>query len=199
MAVLAAGCGSDDDDDAAGTSDSNGSTSVATTAAPPETTAAPATTVAPTTVAESNTIEVLATDYAFSGIPETIAAGTELTLFNESTEEVHEVLAFKVAEGEERSLAELVALPPEEVEAVTELRGVLVAYPGEAGFAPEGPVVLEEPGRYAFLCLIPTGADPVVYRETVDANIEAGIPGPPDVEGGPPHVVEGMFAQAIVE
>jgi len=42
---------------------------------------------------------------------------------------------------------------------------------------------------------IPTGADPDAYREAV----ESGATEAPDVGGGPPHVVEGMAAELVVE
>ncbi len=42
-------------------------------------------------------------------------------------------------------------------------------------------MTLTQPGRYIFVCTIPTGADPAAYREA------AKTPGPPpDVPGGPP-------------
>ncbi|MDZ7732776.1 MAG: hypothetical protein U5R31_06345 [Acidimicrobiia bacterium] len=61
--------------------------------------------------------------------------------------------------------------------------------------AVEGDGVIDEPGRYAFICAIPTGADPQEYLAAA-AEAEGG---PPQVEGGPPHFVEGMYAEVTVE
>jgi len=52
---------------------------------------------------------------------------------------------------------------------------------------------LDEPGRYFLVCVIPTGADPDEYLEKA-----ATSDGPPDVAGGPPHLVEGMFGELTV-
>ncbi len=54
-------------------------------------------------------------------------------------------------------------------------------------------MVLTQPGRYLFVCTIPTGADPAAYREA------AKNPGPPpSIPGGPPHVVVGMLSEVTV-
>jgi hypothetical protein len=58
----------------------------------------------------------------------------------------------------------------------------------------EGTGTLSEAGRYALICVIPTGADPDEYL----AAAAASEGGPPDVEGGPPHIVQGMFAELTV-
>jgi len=166
-------CGDDDTSEAADTE--------------PTTTAAPAGT-AP--------IEVAATDYRFDGLPSEIDASATLELRNESDREVHELVALRLADGEDRSAEQLVALPQEELGA---LAGgppavVLVAPPGDVGFAAVGDGRLEEPGRYLLVCFIPTGADPDAYLDALDAN-----PGlPPSVAGGPPHFASGMYADVIV-
>jgi plastocyanin len=146
--------------------------------------------------AEAETIVVAAHDYAFTGLPETIAAGSTLALHNESTAEVHELVAIRLPDDETRSVADLVQLPPEEMAAFFPLvETVLVAPPGEDGIAVEGTGTLSEPGRYAVICVIPTGADPEEYM-TAAAEAEGG---PPEVAGGPPHIVHGMFAEFTVE
>jgi hypothetical protein len=45
------------------------------------------------------------------------------------------------------------------------------------------------------VCFIPTGADPQEYLTAAQEATD----GPPQVEGGPPHVVHGMFAEFTVE
>jgi plastocyanin len=195
VAVLAA-CGSDDDDAA-------DTTAPAVTAAPA--TAAPATTMATTTSAtqdtsaEGETIDVVASDYAFGGIPETVEPGTNFTLSNTSNEELHEMVVFKLAEGEERPVDELVTLPPPELEKLFPQGPptmVQIAMPN----ADEGTVVLGdgsvvEPGRYLVACFIPQGADPQEYMDAAQTSGDE----PPQVEGGPPHIALGMYAEFTVE
>ena len=97
LGLLVAACGDDDDtavdgttsstaDDAAGSGDSR-----------------------------SETVEVTAVDYAYEGLPASIPAGTQLTLRNEADAELHELVAFRLPDGETRSVEELVALPPDEL------------------------------------------------------------------------------------
>lgn len=154
------------------------------------------TTVAPTTTTTRPPIvEVTATDYAFVGLPASVPAGTGFRLVNESTTEVHELVAIRLPDDETRPVADLVQLPPEELGAFFPLvETVIIAPPAEEGFAVEGDGSLAEPGRYALICVIPTGADPAEYLAAA-AESEGG---PPDVAGGPPHIVNGMFAEIEV-
>lgn len=142
-----------------------------------------------------DTVEITAVDYAFEGVPDTVEAGTELTLTNTSEGEVHEMVVMRVDDDETRPLDELLGLSDEEVEEVVTFAGVAVAMPGEDGFTPEGPVVLDEAGRYVMLCFIPTGADPAAYQEAIESGAEEA----PEVDGGPPHVAQGMVAEFEVE
>ncbi len=155
---------------------------------------APTTTATPTTL-PSGTIEVTATDYGFSGLPDRVQAGTTFALTNTSDHEVHEYVAIRLPDDETRSVQELLQLPPEEIAAFFPLvDSVIIAPPGEGGFPAVGTGTLDEPGRYALICTIPTGADP---GEFLAAAAESD--GPPDVAGGPPHFVHGMYAEVIVE
>lgn len=173
LAGVAAACG-DDDDDAA---------------------EAPTTTVAE---AEGlDTVEVTAVDYDYEGLPSTVEAGSQLSLTNASANEIHELVAFRLADDETRSIEDLVALPPEELLGLVgpEPAMVLLAPPGGDQIAAVGDGTVTEPGRYAVICVIPTGADPVEYLEA-SAESEGG---PPEVDGGPPHITQGMFAEFVVE
>ncbi len=86
-------------------------------------------------------------------------------------------------------------LPEAERDEVASFRGATVAFPGEkAGFT-DGSLTLEEPGRYVLICAIPTGVDPQAYRDAVSNPDQQG---PPDVAGGPPHLVKGMASEIIV-
>lgn len=141
-------------------------------------------------------VEVIATDFEFADLPDTVPAGTRLTLRNDAPSELHELVAFRLPDDEERSVSELMALPPDEL--MPAMGGppvaVLLAPPGGEQIAAVGDGTLAEPGRYAILCVIPTGIEPDVYLEAAAIS-----EGPPDVGGGPPHIVHGMYAELRVE
>jgi hypothetical protein len=151
---------------------------------------------ATTTTQPAEEISVTARDFAFDGIPAQIDAGSKLTLRNSSTKEVHELVAFKLPEGETRPMADIVKLPEAELAKLIagEPATALVALPNSEGMAVEGDGTLADAGRYMFVCFIPTGADPAAYQAAIQ-NPQAG---PPNVSGGPPHVAQGMFAEATV-
>ena len=148
-----------------------------------------------TTEAAPPVIEVQAVDYGYVGLPDEVDAGTEIRLVNESEMELHEFVAIRLPDDEARSVLELIQLPPEELAAFfPNVATVLIAPPTEAGIPVEGTGVLTEPGRYAIICAIPTGADPAEYLAAA-AESEGG---PPDVPGGPPHFVNGMVGEITV-
>lgn len=186
LAIAAAGCGDDDEDDAA------------TDADPAPT--APADEAADAGDADGDAddaaTEVVAVDFGFSDLPDTVAAGTELTLRNDSDVEVHELVAMAIPEGETRSAEELMALPEPELFAALpgEPALVLVAPPGEASFPALGDGTLDA-GRYLVFCAIPTGADPDEFMQAM----QEATGGPPQVAGGPPHFTSGMYAELTVE
>ncbi len=141
------------------------------------------------------TVTVSAIDFAYVDLPDTVKAGTAFVLDNESDVELHEFVAIRLPDDETRSVQELMSLPMEELAALfPHVVTVVIAPPGETGFPVEGTGVLEEPGRYAIICAIPTGADPAEYM----AAAAAAEGGPPEVDGGPPHFVQGMFAEVTV-
>ncbi|MDA0270263.1 MAG: hypothetical protein O2919_04460 [Chloroflexi bacterium] len=161
-----------------------------------EVTAAP--TEAPTEAA-TDAILVTAVDYGFEGLPAEVAAGSKLALPNSSATELHELVAIRLPDGEERSVEELLALSEEEVGALLGAAApamVLIALPegGEALVA-VGDGTLTEAGRYIVLCAIPVGAS----VEEFMAAVAAGGDGPPDVAGGPPHFAVGMYGEVIVQ
>jgi hypothetical protein len=168
-------------------SDDDGDEGAATTAAP---------STAPTTAPADDPIEVTAVDYAFEDLPEAIEAGTTLALRNQSAGEIHELVAMRLPDGEQRTADELVRLPEPELGALLADPPalVLIASPADESFAALGDGTLGEPGRYLLLCFIPTGADPAAYLDALEAN-----PGqPPSVPGGPPHFTAGMYAEVTV-
>jgi len=178
LSLLAAACGDDDADDAS-----------------PETTEAstgdPASDDAPV-------VEVTAVDFAFEGLPSTIEAGTRLTLANDAPAELHEIVAIRLPDDETRTVEELMQLPESELGPLLESGPpalVILTPPGSDEIVAVGDGTLTEPGRYVVLCGIPTGVAPQDYLDAVEA---AGGQ-KPEVEGGPPHFVHGMFADLTVE
>lgn len=151
----------------------------------------PAATTAP---AIPSTVEVTTHDYAFTGLPAAVPVGTTFAVTNTSEAELHELVAIRLPNDETRTVAEIVANPADLVALFPSVSTVLIAPPGETGFAVEGTGVLAEPGRYAIICAIPTGADPAEYLAAA-----AESEGPPQVAGGAPHFAEGMYAEIIVE
>lgn len=142
---------------------------------------------------------VTATDYKFSNLPSTLKAGSTLTLKNDSTKELHELVAIKIPDSEKRSVADLVKLPEAEQEALfanSEPAMVLVAPPGGAEVIKAvGDGSISEKGRYAVICSIPTGADPAAFLQAMQSSTG----GPPNVPGGPPHMVNGMYGEITVK
>jgi hypothetical protein len=149
-----------------------------------------------TVLDEPKVVTVTALDYAYEGLPTSVAAGTQFRLESGSDDEIHELVAFRLPDEESRPVGELVTLPPEEL--LPALGGepttVLLVPPGGDMIPAVGDGTLSEPGRYAIVCIIPTGADPAEYLEKA-----ATSNGPPDVAGGPPHISHGMFAELTVE
>ena len=171
FALVASGCGEDD-----------ASTAVTTTTAADD----------PSTDA----VAVTAVDYEYQDLPGEVAAGSTISLRNDSDGEIHELVALRLGDDETRSVDELLSLPPDELEALFTAPPalVLVAPPGERGFAAVGTGTVTEPGRYLATCFIPTGADPQAYLDALEAD-----PGqPPAVEGGPPHFTAGMYQEVTV-
>ena len=148
-----------------------------------------------TTTSAPQTIEVAALDYGFSGLPERVPAGTTFTLVNDSAVELHELVAIRLPEDETRSVEELVADPEALAAYFPSVETVLIAPPLEGSIAVEGTGTLTTPGRYAIICAIPTGANPQEYLAAA-AESEGG---PPQVDGGPPHFVEGMWGELFVD
>lgn len=149
-----------------------------------------------TATSEAGEVEVTAVDYRFEGLPDEVPAGTAVSLRNDSTTEVHELVAMRLPDDEARGVEELLALPEAELGALFAAPPALVAVapPGEDGFVALGEGTLDDPGRYAVLCFIPTGADPQAYLDALEAD-----PGqPPVVDGGPPHFTQGMFQEVAV-
>ena len=176
--LLAAACG-DDSSAAAPVASATSSTSPATTTAAPAvtpttdradatTTTASTTTTALTTTttaaAEPATIEVVAKDYAYSGLPSTIAAGSRISLTTEAGAEPHEIIFMRVKDSDTRSFeelqAEIAALPPDQLPPMLELPFALWIFslPGETDSAILAGDGTLRPGRYTYFDTIHVGA-----------------------------------------
>lgn len=142
------------------------------------------------------TLDISAADYRFENVPASVGATTQLSLRNESSREVHELVAMRLPDDEQRTAKELTALPQQELGGL--FAGppalVLVAPPNDKGFIAVGDGKLGAPGRYLLVCFIPTGADPTAYLDAAKASSGP----PPSVPGGPPHFANGMFAEVTV-
>lgn len=143
---------------------------------------------------DDGVLAVSMSDFAFDDLPDTVPVGTRIVASNESATELHEFVAVRLADGDERPVDEIVqgdlgavfaAGPPAAV--------VLVAPGGDEQIVAVGDGTLSEPGRYIVLCMIPTGVDPDAYFAAA-----ATSDGPPEIDGGPPHVVHGMHAELTV-
>lgn len=154
-------------------------------------------TTATTEGATAEAVTVTLVDYGFQGLPDSVEAGTKFSVTNSSTVEVHEFVALRFPDEEKRPVSEIAALPPEEAGKIFQgpPATVLVAAPGGAEqIQAVGDGTIAEAGRYAIVCFVPTGADPQEFLKAV----EESTGGPPQVEGGPPHVTKGMFAELTV-
>lgn len=175
MLVVTAACGSDSKD--AKNSDTTASSKPKSTSA--------------------DAVQVTAIDYGYDKLPATAKPGTKFELHNGSEKELHEMVAFRLPDDETRSVADLVKLPEAELEAL--FAGppaiVILAEPGKDGTNAVGNGALTEPGRYIVFCAIPVGADPAEYLAAAQQSGD----GPPQVDGGPPHFTEGMYAEVVVE
>lgn len=113
-------------------------------------------------------------DYAFEGIPATVAGGLTAITFTNAGDEPHEMVLFAKGEGVTESFDDLLALPEEEVgDKVVPVGGVS---PIEAGDSDTALVDLE-PGEYMAICFLPVGGG----------------------DEGPPHFLEGMKSEFTVE
>lgn len=141
------------------------------------------------------TYVVEAVDFGFEALPESIVAGSTIELTNSSPSELHELVAFRIPDGDARAVHEILAGDPSELFSSGPPALVIVTPPGGEQIVPVGDGTLTEPGRYAVLCMIPTGVDPATF---LAAAAESGE-GPPEIPGaGAPHIVHGMHAELTV-
>lgn len=131
-------------------------------------------------------------DFTYGELPDEVPAGTRIEVTNSSAGELHEFVTYRLPDGDDRPAADIIA-DAESLLTSGPPVAVLLAAPGGEQIPAVGDGTLAEPGRYIILCAIPTGADVDDYL-TAAATSE----GPPQVDGGPPHFVNGMFAELTV-
>ncbi len=187
-AVALSACG----DDADGADDSDASAPVET-GAPVETATTDDTETDDTAADDTaGVLQVEMHDFHYGNLPDEVPAGTRIEVSNVSDSEIHEFVAFRLADDDDRLMADIIG----DLEALLTSgppTAVLLAPPGGEQIAAVGDGTLAEPGRYVIVCVIPTGADPGEYLAAA-----AESDGPPQVDGGPPHVMNGMYAELIV-
>jgi len=149
---------------------------------------------------KARAVTVKAADYRFEGLPREVGAGSSFTMSNTSKMEAHELTAIRLPEGERRSAAELVALPEDQLGALSAgpPAMVLVAPPGGKAVVAVGDGRLGQRGRYLMLCFVPTGVDPAAFMQAVQQAAADPQSGPPKIAGGPPHFTHGMYAELTV-
>lgn len=148
-------------------------------------------------------IVVSGIDYAFVGLPSSVPVGTTLGFTNDGTE-VHEMAIVKIND-ETTPLEELMAMPDEETEAISEFVGFTSAFPGMSG---DTTIAVDAPGRYVALCFIPQGMDPAIFEQFgIDPANPPEDPAelPPEaqellasLESNPPHMDLGMIQEFTV-
>ena len=158
--------------------------------------------MAETTTTKPATIEVVAGDYFYEGVPETVPVDTRLSLFNSSAREFHEMVVFKLDPAEQRTIEELSKLASIELvgtsgfgaPGVGKLVSVVFAMPESPQYTylHDVPVLAEE-GRYIIFCNIPTGMDPIEARNrTSQGPIKDA-----DADGMPRHYEVGMMTEVV--
>ena len=188
--ALVAGCVSPEDaaDDLATTTIATSTTDDAAAPSPGSTTSQP----------DGPRLAVEAVDYSFQGLPATVAVGTRVELTNTSATELHELVAIRLDDDEERTAEELVALPQDEFLALfsTSIPDVvLVAPPGEGSIEGFGDAVFDELGRHLVLSSLPVGADPDAILES-DRYLTGRLP--EELQDLPLQYTLGMFAEVTV-
>ena len=124
--------------------------------------------------------EVTGVDYEFQDAPDEVDAGEVAFLFENSGEEVHEMVLLRKRDDTTESFDEILELPEEEGQQLVEPTFVAFGFPG----ATTASWVDLDAGEYSMVCFVPEGS-------TADAGEEVG--------DGPPHFTLGMRHDFVVE
>ena len=104
---------------------------------------------------------VVASEYAFGGVPAELPAGPIIVTFENTGEELHVFEVARINDDVTLSIDELLALPEEEVFTMITMVGGAFASPGSTGNA----LMDLTPGRYIAVCPIPQGFTPEVAAQ----------------------------------
>jgi hypothetical protein len=123
-------------------------------------------------------LDAIAIDYGFEGIPATVPAGTTIvTLDNQSAVgEFHELTIARFNEGVTETVDQILALSDQDAAARVMLQASASAEAGEIG----GATINLVPGRYMYACFVPMGS----------TGAQEGT--------GDPHYLAGMFGEFTV-
>ena len=152
-------------------------------------------------------IEVGGVEYAFTELPTSVPAGTEVTLRNDGAE-VHEIFIMRVADDVTESFEELMAMGEEAMAAgkvVPVSEAPLIVMPGETS---EGSIALPQEGRHVAICFVPQGviAEDLAALGITDLGPEMDVSGlSPEaqeyvaaLDEAAPHFVLGMVQEFTV-
>ena len=162
---------------------------------------------------EGLTVDVGGVEYAFTGLPTSVPAGTALTFTNDGAE-IHEMVLNRLADDVTESFEELMALNESGVDLQAEGYidtefgdQMLLAVPGQTA---EGSITLDQEGRYVALCFIPSGLE---MAKLIELGVDPSVLGPDtdpstlspeaqafigEVMGNPPHMAQGMIQEFVV-
>lgn len=122
-------------------------------------------------------------DYGYNNVPDTAQAGPVAFVFDNTGDELHEMVLFKIND-ESISVEQLLEMPEDEARSAVTFGGVAFAESG-------GEDILFtdlEAGRYAIVCFIPVGTNSI-----------ADLPEDESAATQPPHFTQGMVAEFTVE
>ena len=111
-------------------------------------------------------VNVAASEYAFGGIPEELAAGPTIINLENIGEQVHEIAVYRINDDVTMPIEEVMALPEEESASMVTFLGENFAFPGDTGHV----VVDLTQGRHVALCFIPDGTTADSFDEFVAAE-----------------------------
>jgi plastocyanin len=176
LSITFAACGPADDDGASPPAGEGPAESPAATPAESPATETPAT--------DTGAVTVTGVEYAYENVPAQPSVGTTLA-FENTGEEVHELVAVRKLPGVEDSWQDLLDMPQDEANSRIQILGALMAEPGQTA---DGTITLDEPGEYLFICFVPVGMTEMPAPDDPDAQVPEG----------PPHFTQGMLDEVTV-
>lgn len=132
---------------------------------------------------EMQSYEVEGFDYGYNNIPTTAEAGQVAFRFNNTGDELHEMVVLRIND-ESVTVQQLLEMPEEEAMAQVSFAGRSFAEPGQ-----EDVLFTDlEAGRYAVVCFIPVGTESFEDLPEDESDVSQ-----------PPHFTQGMVAEFSVE